>query len=108
MSRNIHFAEGEFYHLFNRGNDKRVIFRDKADKTRFQKLLKSSLICLISEYNSFIITPIKKMIKFSLSKMNVSTHDYIITIPTLFSRSSLENNVLRKDDQRATFFNDSL
>src|SRR3989344_3335896 len=39
MSRNIHFAEGEFYHLFNRGNDKRVIFRDKADKTRFQKLL---------------------------------------------------------------------
>jgi putative transposase len=33
------FAEGEFYHLYNRGNNKQEIFLDEKDYDRFAKLL---------------------------------------------------------------------
>lgn len=33
--RNIIFAEGEFYHIYNRGTDKRAIFSDPVDFARF-------------------------------------------------------------------------
>lgn len=33
--RNIHFHEHEYYHLYNRGVDKRPIFTDDADRYRF-------------------------------------------------------------------------
>lgn len=39
MSRSITFATGEYYHLYNRGTDKRKIFLDKADHERFVSLL---------------------------------------------------------------------
>jgi len=39
MSRPLEFGVGEFYHGYNRGNDKRTIFIDEQDKERFQKLL---------------------------------------------------------------------
>jgi len=35
MARNLEFAEGEIYHIFNRGVDKRVIFQDEEDFDRF-------------------------------------------------------------------------
>lgn len=37
--RKIHFTEDEYYHLYNRGNNKQKIFRDKADYARFMGLL---------------------------------------------------------------------
>ena len=39
MTRNVLFAEGEFYHVYNRGVDKRDIFIHSSDYQRFQKLL---------------------------------------------------------------------
>ncbi len=39
MNRNSSFAPGEYYHLYNRGVDKRVIFIDDADHERFVSLL---------------------------------------------------------------------
>lgn len=39
VTRYITFAEGEFYHVYNRGTDKRVIYKDVADYRRFQELL---------------------------------------------------------------------
>ena len=33
--RKIKFAEGEYYHIFNRGTDKRVIFPEEKDIQRF-------------------------------------------------------------------------
>ena len=33
--RKIIFAEGEFYHIYNRGTDKRTIFLDDQDFARF-------------------------------------------------------------------------
>ena len=37
--RNISFIEGEFYHLYNRGNSKQLIFLDDQDRDRFTKYL---------------------------------------------------------------------
>ncbi len=39
MSRNFNLSIGEFYHLYNRGNDKREMFFDESDYLRFQVLL---------------------------------------------------------------------
>lgn len=37
--RKINFIEGEYYHIYNRGNSKQIIFIDEQDKERFVKLL---------------------------------------------------------------------
>lgn len=37
--RKTSFISGEYYHIYNRGNDKRVIFHDLGDYRRFLKLL---------------------------------------------------------------------
>lgn len=39
MSRPITFTPGEYYHLYNRGTDKRKIFLDRQDYERFVSLL---------------------------------------------------------------------
>lgn len=39
MSRPFSFSEGEYYHVFNRGVEKRLVFTSPNDKSRFQKLL---------------------------------------------------------------------
>ena len=39
MARNFEFAVGEYYHLYNRGTDKRDIFLHKGDYERFVGLL---------------------------------------------------------------------
>ena len=38
-TRNIDFSIGEYYHIYNRGTDKRNIFLDDNDRKRFIKLL---------------------------------------------------------------------
>src|SRR6056297_96108 len=37
--RKDEFSPGEFYHIYNRGNSKQVIFKESSDYTRFQQLL---------------------------------------------------------------------
>lgn len=37
--RNFDFSIGEFYHVYNRGTDKRIIFQDEYDYQRFIRLL---------------------------------------------------------------------
>ncbi len=39
MYRKFSFSVGEFYHIYNRGNDKRDIFLNEEDRKRFIKLL---------------------------------------------------------------------
>ncbi len=39
MERNFNFSIGEFYHLYNRGNNKSDIFIDNGDIKRFMRLL---------------------------------------------------------------------
>ena len=40
MNRKVPFAEGEYYHVYNRGVEKRIIFSDDIDYGRFVLLLK--------------------------------------------------------------------
>lgn len=37
--RKVGFAQDEFYHVYNRGNSKQIIFKDDGDRHRFQQLL---------------------------------------------------------------------
>ncbi len=37
--RKVSFVKGEYYHIYNRGNSKQLIFRDKRDYARFLGLL---------------------------------------------------------------------
>ena len=37
--RKYSFVPGEFYHIYNQGNDKRVIYKDPPDYERFMELL---------------------------------------------------------------------
>src|SRR3970282_2610066 len=39
VERKINFSLDEYYHIYNRGTDKREIFLDNLDKERFLKLL---------------------------------------------------------------------
>lgn len=39
MERKLEFSIGEFYHAYNRGNNKSLVFLDDKDRQRFQKLL---------------------------------------------------------------------
>lgn len=39
MSRNIKFSFGEFYHIYNRGTEKRQVFLNNKDRDRFVALL---------------------------------------------------------------------
>lgn len=39
MGRNISISTGEYYHIYNRGTDKRNIFKNKSDYDRFMMLL---------------------------------------------------------------------
>ncbi len=39
MARRIKFSVEEYYHIYNRGTDKRIIFEDEADYERFLGLL---------------------------------------------------------------------
>jgi REP element-mobilizing transposase RayT len=39
MTRNLDFALGEYFHGYNRGVDRRIVFLDKQDYERFVKLL---------------------------------------------------------------------
>jgi len=38
-TRKQNFVEGEYYHVYNRGNSKQIIFLDDQDRDRFVKLL---------------------------------------------------------------------
>ena len=64
--RKISFVSGEYYHIYNRGNSKQVIFRDKNDYARFLGLL---FACNSSE-NFKIDNLNKKESLFNVSRGN--------------------------------------
>lgn len=37
--RKVNFIEGEFYHVYNRGNSRAIIFHDQQDYKRFQQMM---------------------------------------------------------------------
>ena len=66
------FAYGEFYHAYNRGTDKRVIFQDTADYRRFVELLFLS--------NSVFAVDIRYVRKFNDSIYDFDRGDPLVYI----------------------------
>lgn len=63
MRRTISFANGEYYHVYNRGVDKRNIFQDRNDLNRFFQSMK--------EFNS--MEPIGSIYKQSFTQLRGTT-----------------------------------
>lgn len=70
--RMFSFAYGEFYHAYNRGTDKRVIFQDTADYRRFVELLFLS--------NSVFAVDIRYVRKFNNSIYDFDRGDPLVYI----------------------------
>lgn len=70
--RMFSFAYGEFYHAYNRGTDKRVIFQDTADYRRFVELLFLS--------NSVFAVDIRYVRKFNDSIYDFDRGDPLVYI----------------------------
>ena len=69
-TRIIEFSLNEYYHIYNRGVEKRVIFLDDADRERFVKLLysaNSDKSIYLSDYPNIAI---------SLRKLNLPQTQY--------------------------------
>lgn len=73
--RRISLAEGEFYHVFNRGNSKQVIFKDEHDYRRFCQLLYAS-----NSSNSFVFRDLakSKILTFDRGELLVAIGAYCL------------------------------
>lgn len=101
MQRKESFVEGEFYHLYNRGNSKQNIFLDDQDRSRFVKML---YLCNSNKRINFREDIVKKKIdiwEFDKGKSIVSigawaimpNHFHIlITVPRLKQGKSPKSN----------------
>lgn len=64
--RKISFVQGEYYHIYNRGNNKQIIFFDKEDYSRFIELL--YVANSVENLNFFDLKRANKFDAFSLQK----------------------------------------
>lgn len=97
MQRKTEFAVGEYYHIYNRGVDKRIIFIDENDYLRFVVLLYLSNSCQSIELGSYLQHGHSLMDTFSedLSGDLVSIGAYCL-MPNHFHllvREKIENGV---------------
>jgi putative transposase len=83
--RKISFVEGEYYHLYNRGVDKRSIFQDKEDVLRFLQSMEefNSIEKIGSIYASSFGKELRssapKLVKFIVYCLNQNHYHFIIT-----------------------------
>lgn len=71
--RKINFVEGEYYHIYNRGNSKQKIFHDKQDHKHFIDLL-----YILNNKNNVCVTDIKRYKTFDL--FQVDQQDKLVSI----------------------------
>jgi putative transposase len=72
-TRNVNFVENEYYHIYNRGNDKRIIFHDKQDYYYF-----ISLLYISNSINNFNLYDLKRQENFEV--FNIDTYAPIVSI----------------------------
>jgi len=69
MSKRLtNFVKEEFYHIYNRGNSKQIIFHDKEDCERFQDLL--SISNTVERIDMRVINKSKNITNLSTSKVS--------------------------------------
>ncbi len=78
MSRNLAISIDEFYHVYNRGNDKREIFLDEKDYLRFQTLLYISNNIETIHISNFQDAPLEKLFSIPREDMLVSIGAYCL------------------------------
>jgi putative transposase len=72
--RKVNFVQGEYYHIYNRGNSKQVIFKDKGDYQHFVYLL-----YLSNSKRNFRINDISKdFFSFDREKQLVSVGAWVL------------------------------
>jgi putative transposase len=71
--RKINFVEGEYYHIYNRGNSKQKIFHDTKDYRHFLDLL-----YLLNTKNNITISNLKRYETFDLHEIN--SEDNLVAI----------------------------
>lgn len=72
VTRNVLFAAGENYHVYNRGNSKQVIFRNPSDYERF-----SALLYLSNSHDNFNV---RDALKSHQSVYDIKLTDKLINI----------------------------
>jgi len=72
--RKVSFVMGEFYHVYNRGNSKQIIFRDKQDYNRFLALL----YAVNTKQNLIFRLVLNDMYKFDREERLVSIGGYCL------------------------------
>lgn len=65
-TRKVSFAEGEYYHIYNRGNGKQKIFHDKYDYEHFLDLL-----YVLNTKNNVCVSDLKRYKSFDLCTIDV-------------------------------------
>jgi len=68
MERKFSFSLDEYYHIYNRGTERREIFLDKYDKERFLKLL-----YILNSEKSFKFRDVKDIPYQNISRGNQRT-----------------------------------
>jgi len=77
MSRILPFSTGEYYHIYNRGTEKRDIFLDKADYLRFIVLLYIS-----NNIEAVHISNLREQGKFLRDIINLERKETLVDIGT--------------------------
>lgn len=97
--RKVSFAQGEYYHIYNRGNDKRIIFHDDQDYKRFVTLL-----YLCNSINRIDISEIKKDFFIFERGKNITAIGAYCLMPNHFHLvlTQLEDNGISKFMQKIT------
>lgn len=72
--RKVSLAEGEYYHIYNRGNSKQLIFKDKKDYQRFMEIL-----YLANTSENFNIFDLKRFQK-ELDIFSIKKSDQLVAI----------------------------
>lgn len=72
--RKVSFVPGEFYHIYNRGNSKQIIFHDKQDYSRFLSLL----YAVNTKQNIILRLILKDVYKFDRGECLVSIGGYCL------------------------------
>ena len=96
-TRTIGFAVGEYYHLYNRGNSKQIIFRDQEDYFHFMTLL---FTCNgVNSFRNFLVKSTKAQDPFLFERGGtlVSVGAYVL-MPNHFHilvKEETENGISR-------------
>ncbi|MBU1046551.1 transposase [Patescibacteria group bacterium] len=79
------FVIGEYYHIYNRGTDKRIIFKDKWDLERFLKSMDKFNVLdpigslQINQYKNELSSPTTKLVDVVCYCLNPNHYHFILT-----------------------------